>query len=303
MKLYAPKYYKNFTCIADKCRHSCCIGWEIDIDPETLEKYRALGEKGKNILKNVEQSETACFRLCEGERCPNLCASGLCGIILEFGEEYLCDICREHPRFYNYTARGKEIGLGMACEEACRIILSSDEYAERILIVDDGEESDEYDFDAVEHREKIYSVLLDNSIAYAEKLEKISKAYAVPISFCADDEWRKLFSELEYLNGENRELFALYSSSPSRKKELEKPLERALAYFIYRHCSEAWDFDGFRVSLGFCLLCERLLESVTASGGSIEELARIVSEEIEYSEENTDRLKEKIKELSQIDFL
>lgn len=303
MKLYAPKYYKNFTCIADKCRHSCCIGWEIDIDPETLEKYRALGEKGKNILKNVEQSETACFRLCEGERCPNLCDSGLCGIILEFGEEYLCDICCEHPRFYNYTARGKEVGLGMACEEACRIILSSDEYAERILIDDDGEESDEYDFDAVEHREKIYSVLLDNSIAYAEKLEKISKAYAVPLSFFADDEWRKLFSELEYLNGENRELFALYSSAPSRKKELEKPLERALAYFIYRHCSEAWDFDEFRTSLGFCLLCERLLASVAASGGSIEELARIVSEEIEYSEENTDRLKEKIKELSQIDFL
>ena len=25
MKLFAPKYYKNFVCIADRCRHSCCI--------------------------------------------------------------------------------------------------------------------------------------------------------------------------------------------------------------------------------------------------------------------------------------
>ena len=39
MKLYAPTYYKNFKCIADACEHSCCIGWEIDIDPEALEKY------------------------------------------------------------------------------------------------------------------------------------------------------------------------------------------------------------------------------------------------------------------------
>ena len=42
MKLYAPKYYKNFTCIADQCEHSCCIGWEIDIDGKTLKKYESL---------------------------------------------------------------------------------------------------------------------------------------------------------------------------------------------------------------------------------------------------------------------
>ena len=33
MKIIAPNYYPAFRCIADKCRHSCCIGWEIDIDP------------------------------------------------------------------------------------------------------------------------------------------------------------------------------------------------------------------------------------------------------------------------------
>ena len=40
MKLFAPKYYGSFKCIADKCEHSCCIGWEIDIDDTTLKKYR-----------------------------------------------------------------------------------------------------------------------------------------------------------------------------------------------------------------------------------------------------------------------
>ena len=36
MDIFAPSYYKKFKCIADKCHHNCCIGWEIDIDDEAL---------------------------------------------------------------------------------------------------------------------------------------------------------------------------------------------------------------------------------------------------------------------------
>ena len=39
MKEVFPNYYKKFKCIADKCKHNCCIGWEIDIDNDTLEFY------------------------------------------------------------------------------------------------------------------------------------------------------------------------------------------------------------------------------------------------------------------------
>ncbi len=30
MNTYAPDYYTEFKCIADKCTHSCCVGWEIN---------------------------------------------------------------------------------------------------------------------------------------------------------------------------------------------------------------------------------------------------------------------------------
>ena len=40
MLLRVPMYYKEFRCIADKCQDSCGIGWEIDIDQVTLEKYK-----------------------------------------------------------------------------------------------------------------------------------------------------------------------------------------------------------------------------------------------------------------------
>ena len=39
MKYYLPDYYEEFKCIAQKCKHSCCVGWEIDIDDDTLAYY------------------------------------------------------------------------------------------------------------------------------------------------------------------------------------------------------------------------------------------------------------------------
>ncbi len=38
MKLYAPVYYQKFSCLAGECRHSCCVGWEIDVDKKALKK-------------------------------------------------------------------------------------------------------------------------------------------------------------------------------------------------------------------------------------------------------------------------
>ena len=83
MKLYAPKYYTDFVCIADKCRHSCCIGWEIDVDGEALEKYDS-SEKdyAKNIRKSIDREDIPHFCLLPNERCPHLNERGLCNIIL-----------------------------------------------------------------------------------------------------------------------------------------------------------------------------------------------------------------------------
>ena len=51
MILRVPSYYKTFQCIADKCEHSCCIGWEIDIDEDSYDYYMgiegAFGERLK----------------------------------------------------------------------------------------------------------------------------------------------------------------------------------------------------------------------------------------------------------------
>ena len=83
MKVIIPDYYPDFHCIADRCRHSCCIGWEIDVDPDTREKYRCIpGEFGARLSAAIDDSgDTAHFRLGPNERCPMLNASGLCDLI------------------------------------------------------------------------------------------------------------------------------------------------------------------------------------------------------------------------------
>lgn len=292
MKLYAPTYYKRFRCIADRCEHSCCIGWEIDVDSKALERYSTLKHPyGSIIRESIAADETPHFKLGAQERCPHLDERGLCRIILNVGEDYLCDICREHPRFYNYTDVA-EVGLGLSCAEAARLILSSDDYATLECIGDVNTEPDGIGFDGRAERGKIYMILQDRTREYAANLEEIYRLYAIkPREDC---EFSEILDSLEYLNEEHRALFLQYSSR-RRPTGQDACLERFLAYLIYRHCTEAFDEADFRDRLAFCLFCERLLASLICvegadSSDAAATLASIISEEIEYSDENTEAL-------------
>lgn len=291
MKVFAPEYYKRFKCIADKCRHSCCIAWEIDIDERTLEKYEKPAEYC--VKSSIEYDEQPHFRLESDERCPHLDERGLCRIITHLGEDYLCDICREHPRFYNLTKRGMEAGIGMACEEASRIILSSDDYNSFCCIFETEDMELSSEFDGIWKREEILNILSDRERSYDERIALIRKSHGLDEAFSGDDRWRELIYSLEYLDESHKELFSLYSSSLQTEKELWEPLERALAYFVYRHCSSSEDEGDFYASLGFSLFCERLMASIGKNNDKINifEIGRIVSEELEYSQDNTDNIK------------
>ncbi len=125
MNVYVPEYYSRFRCIASKCRNTCCAGWEIDIDPESLSRYqRMTGEFGSRVKRSISLDGTPHFILSDHERCPLLNQNNLCDLILNEGEDALCQICRDHPRFRNYFSSRVEMGLGLVCGEAARLILS-----------------------------------------------------------------------------------------------------------------------------------------------------------------------------------
>ena len=73
MKIITPNYYVNFKCIADRCNHNCCIGWEIDIDCKTAAYYAQLkGAIGEKLRANIDRKETPHFILGAEDRCPFL---------------------------------------------------------------------------------------------------------------------------------------------------------------------------------------------------------------------------------------
>ena len=295
MKLYAPAYSPRFACIADRCRHSCCIGWEIDIDADTQCRYqRATAAYADTIRQSISHTGgTPHFRLDATERCPHLNEQGLCRIILSVGEEYLCEICREHPRFYHQTTEGLEVGIGMACEEACRIILSEDSYDRMIPLMPTADELPAARADSRAHRTHLYAALADASLPYDARLQAIREEYG--ISLCAKDDpiVRELLASLEYMDEAHRTMYTdCYTAHAHTPDHLSDMARRALAYLIYRHCSDCRDEEELHAALGFCLLCERLLVALAIKNGvrapeEMVDYARAISEELEYSEENT----------------
>ena len=287
MKIYFPSYYEKFKCIADKCRHSCCVGWEIDVDDATMERYKGLSSDfGEEIRSHICDGV---IELCDDERCPFLDKRGLCRIISSFGDSFISDICREHPRFYHSISGRVEGGLGAVCEEACRIILSSDGYADFVELEQVANPPEETDFDTLVERENLYAILLDEGLSFSEKTNVIREKYDLPDLFYDFDKWNEALSSLEYLDSTRMGLLAIGKHSLDR--DLDKYLTRFLAYLIFRHVSVAEGHDNLRARVGFCLLLSAVFENMIAEGEptfeGIIESARIVSEEIEYSEDNT----------------
>ena len=276
-----PLYYKEFKCIAEKCTHSCCVGWEISVDEATLDKYKALNRE--DILCHIEDGE---ILLCDGDRCPFLCDSGLCRIISQLGEEYTSVICREHPRFYHRVGDRVEGGIGLSCEEACRIILSSNGYADFCSFEHSPDVPEETDFDSVSYRNEIYAVLTDENMSYGEKISLIKHQFGIT-DIHTPDEWNEILSELEYLDESHREILIFREG----RGECDRVYLRFLAYLVFRHLSTSENYENLCARLGFCLLLTELFEGITADRDmtfkEICEIARIISEEIEYSEDNT----------------
>ena len=158
MKVRRPEYYDRFRCIAGACSDSCCIGWEIDIDEEKEALYRKIpGALGERMKHCIDWEEGHFILQGKEERCPFLNQENLCDLILELGEESLCDICREHPRFYDWFDGLTEAGLGLCCEAAGRLVLAQEEpvrfVTEACPEPEDGAEAGETENGEVEARE------------------------------------------------------------------------------------------------------------------------------------------------------
>lgn len=289
MTVCFPSYYKKFKCIAEKCRHSCCVSWEIGVDEETMNMYKeSEGEIYDEIMSHIDTSDSTITLLSDG-RCPFLDNSGLCRLICRMGEGGVSLICREHPRFYHSVMGRVEGGIGAVCEEACRIILTSDDYDCFDEYSRLAEAADETDFDSISHREYIYSVLKNRDLSYTEKINAIRERYSLPQFHTQKEEWREAFMSLEYLDESRRGIFGVCDNAVFPQNEIY--FIRFFAYLVFRHVSISENYDELRARVGYCLLLLSVLQHMSkervADFDTLAEWVRVISEEIEYSEDNT----------------
>ena len=52
--MYKTSYYDDFKCIGSECPNSCCVGWEIDLDINTFQKYRDLHDSNINKCMSIK---------------------------------------------------------------------------------------------------------------------------------------------------------------------------------------------------------------------------------------------------------
>ena len=289
-----PNYYQKFKCISDRCKHNCCIGWEILIDDETMSLYEALDTPfGEKIRANIE-GEPPHFVLAKGDRCPFLSENGLCDIISEYGEDAICDICYLHPRFKNFFDNFEETGLGLACEEVARIILTEKEKAMIPLPVGAGITDAESDF--LWNRQDIFEILQDRTktvkdrfINLADKfglkfefsLEKLTKLYLSLIRL--DEEWTKELNNFKNFS---------FSGKIFEDDDFQIIFEQLSVYFIFRNLTGALEDGNYTKRVRYTLISCYLLGAMFEFYGEnlteekMIDLARMYSAEIEYAEEN-----------------
>lgn len=296
MKYIAPAYYRDFKCIASACRHSCCVGWEIDIDGDTLALYESMSTPyGATIRESIDRSDEPHFLLCESDRCPHLSREGLCNIIIECGEQSLCQICRDHPRYRNFYDGVVEIGLGLSCEEATRLLLVS----EGGFIVSDTEDMSgaeyisEYpaelfsgdDLWLAEEKKRLIALVTESIKGIDEMLKRLLPE--MPEA----DEIRELLLSLEMLDESWRDRLLTLSAEKFVLDfdEFGDLIKRTTIAFAYRHLTSE-SFCEPRTVGAFAALSALVIAALSKSPEDFFETLRAYSAEIEYSTENTEKM-------------
>lgn len=328
MLLKMPTYCKDFRCIADRCKDNCCIGWEIDIDTPTAEYYESVkGDFGEKLKNNINKGKVRSFKL-KGERCPFLKENNLCEIIINLGEDKLCQICSDHPRYFEWYENLKEGGIGLCCEEAARLIVTNREKFATYDTKCDDTGCDDYNKSLYSMltfaRNEIISALENENITFKQRINNVL-SYAFEVQYAADNyDYRnipikdmypaekveadiegflKSFCQLEPIDTvwENYLQSLIGNSSQIKNKlsydteEFEHYLKNIAVYFIWRYFLKgAYDEEilskVYLMVVSTAMIRLMYLYENAEGADKCSTIAKNYSKEIEYSEENLEKI-------------
>lgn len=321
MDLRVPDYYSNFHCLAGACPHSCCIGWEVVIDPETAADYQKQpGPLGEELRRSMrEEDGEICFALAAADRCPFLDSENLCRIHRRLGPEHTSRVCREHPRFLEDYGTLQEISLCASCPAANRLLLGSKaSLTFQVTYLDEsGEPADPWLAPLLTCRERMFAILQNRSHSLQDRLMELlvlaDSAQAL-LDMDAVEElpalcgaWEMpqlpdmgskglfpagwvLLEGLEILGDDWRELIQQAKTSGIAAQPCpDWMLERITAYFLFRYFLKTVGDGDLLSRVELAVFSAAVLRRLAPLTG-MEEALRLWCREIEHCEENLDAL-------------
>ncbi len=186
MRYLKPHYYDKFVCTAADCPDTCCAGWQIMIDEDSLNRYgKEPGEFGKRLRNSIDWEEECFYQ--NNSRCAFLNDKNLCDLYKELGPDALCDTCRMYPRHTEEYEGLRELSLSLSCPEAARIMLSCKDPV-RFLEEETEEEDDFEEFDFMmfsqleDTRDVLFSIIQDRKIPLTLRMavsEQLTQSYQI----------------------------------------------------------------------------------------------------------------------------
>ena len=156
---FTPDYYPEFSCKADKCRHTCCSTWRIPVSKKEYQKLITM-ECSEDLNRRVQSAfvipETVnddVYRYVSFNwlgQCP-IQEKGLCSLHAEKGEGYLPKVCKLYPRSLKKVGVHNVASCSSSCERIIEMlyerkdlhIISIEMEAENELFYEIGEEEGE----------------------------------------------------------------------------------------------------------------------------------------------------------------
>lgn len=182
MKIVKPTFYKDFKCIAGDCPDSCCQGWEVDADADSLEYYNTL-DPSLEIKQRIDrvlskdEFDNNIFTLAPKKKCPFLNDENLCDMHIAIGGEHTPYTCRTFPRFIYDFGGTREIGVSFSCPVASDMMYTLDSFDFEQEITDEPPSLNDIDatlyYTLYKAREQAYSIVKDRSVPINERLKNL----------------------------------------------------------------------------------------------------------------------------------
>lgn len=304
MKIVKPTFYKTFKCIAGDCTDSCCQGWEVDADSDSLEYYKTL-DNSLEIKKRIDsvlskdEFDNTIFTLAPKKRCPFLNDENLCDMHIAIGGEHTPYTCRTFPRFIYDFGATREIGISFSCPVASDMMYNTESFDFETEVNSDLPTLNDIDaekyFLLYKGRAEAYKIAKDKNKSIRERLNDLLDLGVLlqeklfPYDEGGDDiAFFDVFKNPELINPEWKEKvenFSLKQVSDTQSNE------NILMYFLYKYLMQAVYDDDALSKIKMAVLGVL----INTYFGEDSWTVHLWSKETEHSQYNMDRYKKLLK--------